>query len=203
MNPGDFDSETPIRTGCCPGTNRKGNPMFHKVRYLLGAVTLAGVFFLLPRLSNAADNSTTGTRPLNIVFLVVDDLGWTDLGCYGADLHETPRIDRLAQQGMRFTDAYAAAPVCSPTRASILTGNGMNTPVSAIRQGDWKLMEYFEDGRLELYNLATDVGEKNDLYASRPKLAKKLQSQLRDWRHTIDAALPTPNPVWKPPRSQP
>jgi len=58
----------------------------------------------------------------NFVFILADDLGWADLGCYGSDLHETPNIDRLARQGMRFTDAYAAAPVCSPTRASILTG---------------------------------------------------------------------------------
>jgi len=76
----------------------------------------------------------------------------------------------------------------------------MNTPVSAIRQGDWKLMEYFEDGRVELYNLATHVNERNNLAASRPKLAKTLQLQLRDWRQTVDAALPTPNPDWKPPR---
>lgn len=60
--------------------------------------------------------------PLNFVFILVDDLGWADVGCYGSDLHETPNIDRLAQQGMRFTHAYAAAPVCSPTRASIMTG---------------------------------------------------------------------------------
>jgi len=61
-------------------------------------------------------------QPLNFVFIVADDLGWADVGCYGADLHETPNIDRLAASGVRFTDAYAAAPVCSPTRASILTG---------------------------------------------------------------------------------
>jgi len=60
-------------------------------------------------------------RP-NFVFILVDDLGWADVGCYGSDLHETPNIDRLARQGMRFTDAYAAAPVCTPTRASIMTG---------------------------------------------------------------------------------
>jgi len=58
----------------------------------------------------------------NFVFILADDLGWADLGCYGSDLHETPNIDKLARQGMRFTDAYAAAPVCSPTRASIMTG---------------------------------------------------------------------------------
>ncbi|MFV2067878.1 MAG: sulfatase [Pirellulales bacterium] len=60
--------------------------------------------------------------PPNIVLIVVDDLGWTGLGCYGSDLHETPNIDRLAAHGLRFTDAYAAAPVCSPTRASIQSG---------------------------------------------------------------------------------
>ncbi len=62
------------------------------------------------------------SAPPNFVFILVDDLGWADVGCYGADLHETPNIDRLAKQGMRFTNAYAAAPVCSPTRASIMTG---------------------------------------------------------------------------------
>ena len=58
----------------------------------------------------------------NVLFILVDDLGWSDVGCYGADLHETPNIDRLASQSVKFTQAYAAAPVCSPTRASIMTG---------------------------------------------------------------------------------
>ena len=61
------------------------------------------------------------TRP-NIVFILIDDMGWKDLVCYGSSFYETPNIDRLAREGMRFTDAYAACPVCSPTRASILTG---------------------------------------------------------------------------------
>ncbi|MFP3937373.1 MAG: sulfatase [Phycisphaerae bacterium] len=60
-------------------------------------------------------------RP-NFIFILLDDLGWADLGCYGSTFHETPRLDALAQESMRFTDAYAACPVCSPTRASILTG---------------------------------------------------------------------------------
>lgn len=60
-------------------------------------------------------------RP-NILLIMVDDLGWMDLACQGNKLVETPNIDRLAKQGMRFTDAYAAAPVCSPTRAAVLTG---------------------------------------------------------------------------------
>ena len=58
----------------------------------------------------------------NIIFFLVDDLGWTDLSCYGSTFHETPNIDQLAKEGIRFTNAYASCPVCSPTRASILTG---------------------------------------------------------------------------------
>ncbi|MFO7974323.1 MAG: sulfatase [Candidatus Hydrogenedentota bacterium] len=60
-------------------------------------------------------------RP-NFVFFLVDDLGWTDLGCFGSAFYETPNCDRLATEGMKFTDAYAACPVCSPTRASIMAG---------------------------------------------------------------------------------
>jgi arylsulfatase A len=61
-------------------------------------------------------------KPWNFVFFLADDLGWSDLGCYGADVHETPNIDRFAAGATKFTQAYAAAPVCSPTRASIMTG---------------------------------------------------------------------------------
>ncbi len=60
--------------------------------------------------------------PMNVVFILVDDLGWSDLGCYGSSFYETRHIDRFAQSSLRFTQAYAAAPVCSPTRAAILTG---------------------------------------------------------------------------------
>ena len=58
----------------------------------------------------------------NIIFILIDDLGWRDLGCYGSTFYETPHLDQLAAAGMRFTDAYAACPVCSPTRASLMTG---------------------------------------------------------------------------------
>ena len=64
----------------------------------------------------------TPTGRLNFIFILLDDMGWRDLACYGSPFYETPGIDRLAAQGMRFTDGYAACPVCSPTRASIMTG---------------------------------------------------------------------------------
>jgi arylsulfatase A len=61
-------------------------------------------------------------RPPNVVVILVDDLGWADLGCYGCTFHETPHIDRLARESVRFLSAYAAAPVCTPTRAALMTG---------------------------------------------------------------------------------
>ena len=73
----------------------------------------------LPHLSLSASEST---RKPNIIFILADDLGWAELGCYGNTFNETPNLDRLAKQGMLFTDAYAAAPVCSPYRAALMTG---------------------------------------------------------------------------------
>ncbi|MHA1727365.1 MAG: sulfatase [Promethearchaeota archaeon] len=58
----------------------------------------------------------------NIIFILIDDLGWKDLSCYGSEFYETPNIDKIASEGMNFTNAYASCPVCSPSRASILTG---------------------------------------------------------------------------------
>ena len=81
-------------------------------KLLLTILTLGGLVQ-----SAQADNART-----NVVFFLVDDLGWRDLGCYGSDYYKTPHIDRLAGEGVRFTDAYAACTVCSPTRAAIMTG---------------------------------------------------------------------------------
>jgi arylsulfatase A-like enzyme len=75
--------------------------------------------------ASASGESTTvpaATRPPNFVIIVADDLGWRDLGCYGSEFYETPAIDGLAAGGVRFTSAYAASPVCSPTRASFFSG---------------------------------------------------------------------------------
>lgn len=86
----------------------------HFLRQLGGsALGLAGSSFLV--------HCGRTTKP-NVIFFLVDDLGWADLGCYGSSFHQSPNIDRLAANGMRFTQAYAASPVCSPTRASIMTG---------------------------------------------------------------------------------
>ena len=70
---------------------------------------------------HAADTPKPASTP-NILFILADDLGWTDGGCFGSTFYETPHIDRLATEGMRFTDSYSACTVCSPSRAAILTG---------------------------------------------------------------------------------
>ncbi len=80
---------------------------------------------------------------LNVVMLVVDDLGQRDLGCYGSSFYETPNADRLAAQGTLFTQAYAACPVCSPTRASLVTGlypqrTGITDYIGAAQPNGWK-----------------------------------------------------------------
>ena len=63
-----------------------------------------------------------GQKKPNIILFLIDDLGWADLGITGSKFYETPHLDKLAREGVFFTDAYAANPVCSPTRASVLTG---------------------------------------------------------------------------------
>jgi arylsulfatase A-like enzyme len=78
-------------------------------------------------------------RPPNIVFILADDLGWRDLSCYGSTFHQTPNLDKLAARGVKFTQAYAANPLCSPTRSSVLTGlwparTGITAPVCHLPQ---------------------------------------------------------------------
>jgi len=85
----------------------------HSAVFRLFSIVVAGLVVAAP---------TLAAEKLNVVVIVADDLGWADLGCYGSKFHKTPHLDRLAADGMRFTNAYAGAPVCSPTRAALMTG---------------------------------------------------------------------------------
>ena len=80
------------------------------------------LFLLSTRASPAQEGPAKDGQLPNIVFFLVDDLGWSDIGCYGSEFYDTPNVDRLATQGVRFTQAYAVCHVCSPTRASLMTG---------------------------------------------------------------------------------
>ena len=94
------------------------NERLSRRRFLRSAVA-AAAWMAMPRMVFGA--RARGQKP-NFVFVLIDDLGWADVGCFGSRFYETPNIDLLAAQGMKFTSGYAACPVCSPTRASIMTG---------------------------------------------------------------------------------
>ncbi len=101
------------------------------------------VIALLACLAVMASDSVVAAPP-NIVFFLADDLGQRDLVCYGSRFYETPHLDRLAREGAKFTDAYAACPVCSPTRASIMSGQwpqrlGITDYIGApLKPEDWE-----------------------------------------------------------------
>src|SRR5687767_10730069 len=71
---------------------------------------------------SAASSHAATPRPPNIIIIMADDMGYTDLSCYGNDRYQTPHLDRLAREGLRFTDFHSNGAVCSPTRAALLTG---------------------------------------------------------------------------------
>ena len=112
------------------------------MRLLLAAVILANV---APAVLPAAS-----ARPPNVILILADDLGTPPVAAYGNSYYQTPRLDRLAREGLRFTDAYAACPVCSPTRAALMTGQypartrvtdfipGAAYPFARLRQPDWQ-----------------------------------------------------------------
>src|SRR5678815_1371030 len=84
---------------------------------------LLKLFLLLaPFASSGATPGSRSSGPPNVVLIFCDDLGYADIGCYGAKGYATPHIDRLAREGMRFTDFYVAQAVCSASRAALLTG---------------------------------------------------------------------------------
>ena len=85
------------------------------------SILAVSLFLLTSLLGSFALGAEKKSKP-NIVFFLVDDLGQRDIGCYGSKFHETPSIDQLAKEGMLFSNAYATCHVCSPSRASILTG---------------------------------------------------------------------------------
>lgn len=83
---------------------------------------MAAAAALLGAGNGALSPNAQAARKPNILFILADDLGWTDVGCYGSSFYDTPNIDRLAAEGVRFTSGYTTCQVCSPTRASIMTG---------------------------------------------------------------------------------
>ena len=110
---------------------RKDLSVTRIVSTLVGVPLILFAAFVVPLSVSVAQEASE--RPPNIVFFLVDDLGWSDVGVFGSTFYETPNIDQLAEQGVRFTNAYAAAHVCSPTRAALMTGKYP----ARLRLTDW------------------------------------------------------------------
>ncbi len=105
--------------------------------------SLVGLAIAFGGTGHALAGQPSTNAPANVIFFFADDLGWTDLGCFGSSFYETPNLDRMSKQGAILTNAYAACPVCSPTRASILTGlwpqrTGITDYIGAAQPGSWK-----------------------------------------------------------------
>lgn len=114
------------------------------------------VFTFLVFWTTPASTLAAQKKP-NIILMLIDDMGWTDLGCYGSQYYETPNIDQLAKDGMKFTQAYSACTVCSPTRSAIMTGRyparthitdwiaGHDRPFAKLKIPDWQKVMPLEE----------------------------------------------------------
>ncbi|UCG50111.1 MAG: sulfatase, partial [Phycisphaerales bacterium] len=121
----------------------------------LGAVSLA-----VPSCAGQPQNAPTAkAKNLNFVFFLVDDMGWTDAACLGSNFYDTPNLDRLSRRALRFTDGYAACPVCSPTRASIMSGKypariNLTDYLKGRRRGKLNPPDYADQMALEEVTIA-------------------------------------------------
>ncbi len=126
-------------------------------RDFLKAIGFGGAALAIPGCGTSRRRTVKRSKP-NFVLILVDDLGWADVGCFGSKYYETPNIDRLAKEGMKFTDGYAACAVCSPTRAAVMTGR------CPARLGvtDW-IRSRFQGGKIpdDKKNPTEYVGGKN------------------------------------------
>ncbi len=117
-------------------------------------------------------------RKPNFIFILADDLGWKDLGCYGSTFFKTPNIDRLASEGVKFTDAYAACPVCSPTRASILTGKYP----ARLHLTDWLPGQASKpDQKLQRPNFLNHLPLEEETIAEKLKMAGYVTATIGKW----------------------
>lgn len=111
------------------------------------------------------------------MLILIDDMGWTDLGCYGSKYYETPHIDQLAREGMRFTQAYSACTVCSPTRAALLTGK---TP-ARLHITDWIAGHVPQNGRLAIPNWTQHLPLEEETLAERLKTRGYATASIGKW----------------------
>ncbi|WP_397381241.1 sulfatase [Prosthecobacter sp.] len=125
--------------------------------------------------------------PPNIIVMLIDDMGWTDLGCYGSKYYETPHIDQLAKDGMRFTQAYSACTVCSPTRAAMMTGKSP----ARLHITDWIAGHVPSNGRLLIPNWTMKLPLEEETIAERLKTKGYATASIGKWHLGEEESYPT------------
>ena len=118
----------------------KSQAPFHYLSLIKNSAIATITLLISPLIAQAADED----RLPNVIFILTDDLGYSDISCYGAQKVDTPHIDRLAADGIRFTDFHTAASICSPSRAAFLTGGypqraGLYMGIKPKRDQQWFL----------------------------------------------------------------
>jgi arylsulfatase A-like enzyme len=187
------------------------------------AAVLAGVLLCA---ASIGCQRVADERGPNVVLFLVDDMGWMDCGVYGSEYYETPNIDRLATRGMLFTDAYSASPLCSPSRASILTGKyparlGLTTargheaprPAGAPRYRDGvkssrpilvpQSLHYLDPAELTLAEVLNDAGYATGHFGKwhlglNPEHWPEQQGYDVAWHGAPDNGPPSPNGYFSP-----
>jgi len=139
----------------------RGSLKIQKMKWLSGIIIILSLFLM------ACQSSYDKTSP-NVIMILVDDMGWTDLTCYGSDYHQTPNIDQLAEEGILFTNSYSSCNVCSPTRAALITGKnparlhltdwieGHKYPWARLKVPEWKM--YLDSNEYTLAEAFKDAG---------------------------------------------
>ena len=125
--------------------------------------------------------------PPNIIVMLIDDMGWTDLGCYGSNYYETPHIDQLAKDGMRFTQAYSACTVCSPTRAAMLTGKSP----ARLHITDWIAGHVPDNSRLVIPKWTLQLPLEEETLAERLKTRGYATASIGKWHLGGEEFYPT------------
>lgn len=125
--------------------------------------------------------------PPNIIVMFIDDMGWTDLGCYGSKYYETPHIDQLAKDGMRFTQAYAACTVCSPSRAAVMTGKAP----ARLHITDWIAGHKPENPRLLIPDWTMHLPLAEETIAERLKTRGYATASIGKWHLGDEEFYPT------------
>ena len=148
---------------------------------MLRHLLLSALSFLLGAPLTAADT------PPNIIVVLVDDMGWTDLGCQGSKYYETPNIDQLAKDGMRFTQAYSACTVCSPTRAAMLTGKAP----ARLHLTDWIAGHKPENPRLLIPDWTMQLQLEEETIAERLKTRGYATASIGKWHLGGEGFYPT------------